>query len=726
MNFDLEPRTILLVISGSRAYNLYTPESDIDFRGVAVASRDVYHGFLNSWDQTDSKSHMEPFRKLLNEEELKLAKNGLEGAIYNIKKFFFLAANSNPNVLDILFCRDEEVKLQTFQGKLLRDNRNLFLSKRIKFTLSGYACSQLNRIKLHRSYLLSPPLKQPERKDFGLPENRLIAKNKYEAVESAIQKQMDKWELDLTALDASDRIYVSEQINKTLSELQISKEDRFELAAKTIGLEDNYIEIIIKEREFKGAMDEWHKYNEWKRNRNPKRAALEAKWGIDCYVEETEFLTNSGWKTFDQISKTDKLATVYVGDAKFREFLGVEYQNYSEKFDGLFNGNLINLYGNHTDVLVTPNHRMFIRKEERKSKKRAGWSLTEADNLPDTFNILRQITPRIKNYTDKFYFDGICIKPEDYLKLMGWYLSEGSMNKHVRNDGSVRLKSIRLSQKKGGRLHSQYSKFSTFYNKISKQSVYYHKPDKFHAEGMYEVVLFVKDKFIINKIYNECGDIKEKRIPRWVFSLSKWKMEILLDAMLAGDGTFRGDNSAIYYSSVKQLADDFQELAFHCGFETSFYGPYNYTYNEKEIVMHQVHVNKTRTQEKICIRSANIKKIPVNNKRIVCFTVPNGTLITRLNGHIGIHGNCKHAMHLVRLLITAKNVLATGEYNVFVNDPGFLMDIRNGKYSYNEIIEITMGLEKEINSLYETTILPKKADYQKLDSLCISIVESML
>ena len=79
----------------------------------------------------------------------------------------------------------------------------------------------------------------------------------------------------------------------------------------------------------------------------------------NCYSNDTELLTDSGWKSFESISEADKLATIYIGEPLIsRTFGRMEYQGYTEKYSSLFSGNMYNFYGYHTDVLVTPNHRM--------------------------------------------------------------------------------------------------------------------------------------------------------------------------------------------------------------------------------------------------------------------------------------------------------------------------------------------------------------------------------
>jgi len=67
-----------------------------------------------------------------------------------------LAADANPNILELLFSPPDCIKLMTPYMEKLIDNRDLFISKKIRFTYAGYAFNQLKRIKGHRAYLLSP------------------------------------------------------------------------------------------------------------------------------------------------------------------------------------------------------------------------------------------------------------------------------------------------------------------------------------------------------------------------------------------------------------------------------------------------------------------------------------------------------------------------------------------------------------------------------------------
>lgn len=283
MDFNLRDHTILLTLAGSRSYNTHTASSDVDLKGIAIPPKSYYLGFLNKFEQADHPSHFEQFLDLLTDEEFIAAKvTKCEGAIYELTKFTRLACDCNPSILDALYCRDSDVRLITPLGQKLRDNRDLFLSKKAKHTYAGYAFDQLKRIERHRKYLLSPPTHEPTRQEFGLLAAPIIPHNQYEALVASIRRTIDSWELDLTDVQEATKIYVNEQIERYLLDMNLfGPENAFIAAARKVGCNDNLIEILKKERLYKVAHDEYRKYLNWQKNRNQERAELEAKYGYD-------------------------------------------------------------------------------------------------------------------------------------------------------------------------------------------------------------------------------------------------------------------------------------------------------------------------------------------------------------------------------------------------------------------------------------------------------------
>ncbi len=90
--------------------------------------------------------------------------------------------------------------------------------------------------------------------------------------------------------------------------------------------------------------------------------------------------------------------------------------------------------------------------------------------------------------------------------------------------------------------------------------------------------------------------------------------------------------------------------------------------------------------------------------------------------------DCKHASHLIRLLKMSTEILS-GK-GVLVDrtniDREYLLDIRNGKYTFEQVLEESNKLNKEADELYKTTKLAKKPNLNKINELRMDILERHL
>lgn len=154
---------ILVVLGGSRAYGLHTEQSDVDLKGVFVAPEDYYLGLKNCsqslaqknqgwfsvgylWEDGKPEQKWQDHQKLLN--------HPIEGTCYEITRFFELALQCNPNILDVLFCDEEDILFASPVGKAILLNRFSFLSKTCFSSFKGYALHELSTVEKIR---LEPP-----------------------------------------------------------------------------------------------------------------------------------------------------------------------------------------------------------------------------------------------------------------------------------------------------------------------------------------------------------------------------------------------------------------------------------------------------------------------------------------------------------------------------------------------------------------------------------------
>ena len=126
-NKNLGSRIFYLTLGGSRAYGTNLPGSDYDLRG----------GYLES-----PKSFF-----TLQAQKEEVTDTNTDTCLYGLRKLVKLLAACNPNVIEILGTREQDVIYMSYIGKKLRENAHLFLSKRAFYTFSGYATQQLRRLE---------------------------------------------------------------------------------------------------------------------------------------------------------------------------------------------------------------------------------------------------------------------------------------------------------------------------------------------------------------------------------------------------------------------------------------------------------------------------------------------------------------------------------------------------------------------------------------------------
>lgn len=255
-------RTLFLTSHGSHAYGTSLPTSDHDYKGFAIPPKAYFHGYAKRFEQAEFKG--EP-----------------DMTVYDIRKFFKLAADCNPSIIEVLFTEPTDHQIVHPLAARILQKRDLFISRKAKHTFSGYAVAQLKKIRSHKRWIDGGPQNPPTREEYGLPANPLIPKNQLDAVQAAIRKQIEHWDVDLTHMDDAARIDLQARITEALAEQGVLKENQWILAGKKLGLDDNFIDLMDRERRFAGAVNEWRSYQTWLATRNEKRSELERKWGYD-------------------------------------------------------------------------------------------------------------------------------------------------------------------------------------------------------------------------------------------------------------------------------------------------------------------------------------------------------------------------------------------------------------------------------------------------------------
>lgn len=136
-------------IMGSFAYGVSGKASDMDMYAVCIPPKEHVFPHING-RVPGFGPQLDPWRQWqrhhIKTEEGTDQEKEYDVASYSLTEFFKLAAENNPNIIDALFVPDRCVTMMTDIGKVMRDNRRLFLHKGSYQKFKGYAYSQMKKI----------------------------------------------------------------------------------------------------------------------------------------------------------------------------------------------------------------------------------------------------------------------------------------------------------------------------------------------------------------------------------------------------------------------------------------------------------------------------------------------------------------------------------------------------------------------------------------------------
>jgi predicted nucleotidyltransferase len=134
---------ILEVMMGSAAYGANTPTSDIDLYGIAIpplsALYPYWGGLVPLFDK--GKDPFATFQK----SEMQVGTQTYDVKIYSLAHFVAQAANSNPNIIDILYAPEHSRLIESEFGAELIAARSMFVSRKLYFSYTGFSRNELHK-----------------------------------------------------------------------------------------------------------------------------------------------------------------------------------------------------------------------------------------------------------------------------------------------------------------------------------------------------------------------------------------------------------------------------------------------------------------------------------------------------------------------------------------------------------------------------------------------------
>lgn len=142
----LSTNTMYETVMGSEAYGLEKDDSDLDIYGFAIPPKDWMfphlRGEVPGFDPYEQRFEQFQAHHVLSSDEGR----EYDLTIFNITKYFKLCMECNPNMIDSLFTDHDCILHITTVGRMVRDNRHLFLHKGAWHPFKGYAYSQLKKL----------------------------------------------------------------------------------------------------------------------------------------------------------------------------------------------------------------------------------------------------------------------------------------------------------------------------------------------------------------------------------------------------------------------------------------------------------------------------------------------------------------------------------------------------------------------------------------------------
>ena len=341
---------------------------------------------------------------------------------------------------------------------------------------------------------------------------------------------------------------------------------------------------------------------------NPGDLVLDPFCG--CYDEQTEVLTRDGWKFWQNVSEADEFIT-HGPDGL------LEYQKSLALHKYPYRGQMISFQSRSTDLVVTPNHNMYVKTHTDFNAGRPGRLLPAVGLDKMQYRI-----PCGGIYTPETH-----LLSASEMSLIGLYVSEGYFK--AGRPGQPTGNRVIICQKQG----LKWDKMMEMLAALNPQPLPGGGDRKFSMMLPPQLADFIK---------KNCGESKYRKFLSPAV-LANAHLAHLYAAMMLGDGyKAKVGNLERYYTSSQRLADNFQEVCLKLGYDTT-----SATLPDKSRTLEGRILNPTCPQYQITVRkSAHKKLLPGRHASrldydgsVYCATVPNHTLYIRRRGKTSWCGN---------------------------------------------------------------------------------------
>lgn len=340
-----------------------------------------------------------------------------------------------------------------------------------------------------------------------------------------------------------------------------------------------------------------------------------------CLSEDTEILTQSGWRAHDQIAEGDLVPTYdpSTDSARVEPITRVSRRQ--------FDGEMVRLRTQSVDCLCTPDHRVVLRKNQRGVGrwKYYDWMFSRAAEVPSHVQIpASRLCPG----------PGIHGMSCEILRVVGWVLTDGYVAQRSRSDviaieqsTSTMKSGTAIAELMGGVLEPLGARRSS-------RAVRSHVMPQGHTSTSSPSHRWYFGKGLSDLVYGALRlrplpHSRDRRIPRHLIEdCNADQLRALLQGLLEGDGTFEPSGSQQFYGGLNEgIVDDVQEIAVRLGMRTTKrFEKSNGQYSVRLCPVANHWIRKPSRE--------------MYSGLVWDITVPSGAFFVRRNGRTFITGNC--------------------------------------------------------------------------------------
>lgn len=315
----------------------------------------------------------------------------------------------------------------------------------------------------------------------------------------------------------------------------------------------------------------------------------------NCFPGYVEVLTDKGFRRFDQLTKTEKLAqfNVETKSIDFADPLAFTERNY--------NGNLLHIFTEkQIDFVCTPDHRCML--------------FSRTDNHIET-TAQNYISDK-KQYCAGMYVGGKLSFTSEQITLICALQADGSLQGYTNKKGNYVFSGIDFG------FHKQ-RKIERLEEALIATQIPYKLYDR--ADGSKRFWVYREDVptwLLDKKVFSD-----------WILELDRRTLDFFVSEVNFWDGCYKNDSQ--YSSSIKENAD-WVQIAFALSGRRAKIREYS---NEKTTctnyqvdIIHRPYSWTTGFQ---------VEQVPHNDK-VYCVTMPQDTVIVRHNGKITITHQCQN------------------------------------------------------------------------------------